>query len=136
MSEYLKQKIIFYDGDCGFCNRSVQFALDHERDNELHFCALQSNTAKDFFEQLNLNSPDLSTFYFWDGKVMSSKSSGALRLLKEMRFPWNLLHIFKIVPKLIRDKVYDYIAKRRHRISNGYCNIPSVHQKKRFIQDS
>lgn len=129
------QRIVFFDGDCGFCNRSVQFALNHERKQEIHFCALQSEFAKNFFRERNFPQPDLSTFYFWDGKRIHQKSGAGLRLAAYMRFPTNLLFGFIIVPKVIRDYVYDVIAKRRHRISAGFCMLPTPEQKKRFIPD-
>lgn len=130
-----QHKIIFYDGDCGFCNRSVQFALDHEKKSELHFCALQSQLTHDFFKQKGFPEPDLSTFYYWNGSKLASKSSAALNLTRELRFPWPLFGVFKLVPRFIRDWVYDGIAKRRHRISNGFCMLPQANQLKRFLKD-
>jgi predicted DCC family thiol-disulfide oxidoreductase YuxK len=36
-----KQPILLYDGDCGFCNKSIQFFLSREKNNQMHFDALQ-----------------------------------------------------------------------------------------------
>jgi len=135
MNENFDRKIIFYDGDCGFCNRSVQFALNHEKNQEIYFCALQSNFSSEFFRLKKLPPADLSTFYFWDGEKLYQKSSGALRLLSFIRFPYRLLAVFKLIPKFIRDYVYDMIAKRRHQLSAGFCMLPTLEQRKRFIND-
>ena len=40
--------IVFYDGDCGLCNRVVQFILRNERNQKLVFCALQSEFGSNF----------------------------------------------------------------------------------------
>lgn len=125
--------IVFYDGDCGFCNRSVQFILKNEKNQELHFAALQSQFAVDFFECHQFPKPDLSTFYYWSGSELFSKSTAALHILNQLKNRFQLLKIGYILPKNIRDKMYDFIANRRHKISNGFCVIPSVENKKRFI---
>jgi predicted DCC family thiol-disulfide oxidoreductase YuxK len=126
-------RIIFYDGDCGFCNRSVQFVLDHEKSAVLHFAALQSAFAVGFFERHNIGKADLSTFYFWEAGRMYSKSTGALRLLKYLRFPWPWLGWLKIVPRSWRDVVYDWVAKRRLKFAPAQCALPDAAQRKRFL---
>lgn len=131
----MKSPVLFYDGDCGFCNRSVQFVLDHERRPEMHFCALQSSTAKEFFREHGFPQPDLSTLYIWDGQKLSERSSGALKVAGYLKWPWSWLRAFAIVPRFIRDGVYNWIAKRRHRLAKGMCALPTVEQRKRFLTD-
>lgn len=48
MINNIPDKILFYDGDCVFCNASVQFALKHRKKNSIYFSALQSELAKKF----------------------------------------------------------------------------------------
>ncbi len=125
--------IVFYDGDCGFCNKSVQFILKNEKNHDLHFAALQSEFSQDFFESNKFPKPDLSTFYYWDGSELFSKSTAALHLLDQLKSQFQFLKIGYIFPKLMRDKMYDFVAKRRHKIANGFCVIPSSENRKRFI---
>jgi len=126
--------VLFYDGDCGFCNYSVQFVLDHERNTRVHFSALQSETAKLFFEDHQLPPPDLSTFYYWNGKQLYERSTGGLHVVKNLKAPYSWLSIFLIVPRFIRDGVYNWIAKRRHRFANQQCALPTPEQRKRFLK--
>jgi len=128
------QQIVFYDGDCGFCNKSVQFILAHEKSPRLKFAALQSGFAKQFFDSRGFAQPDLSTFYFWNGKKMYSKSDGALRVLKYLKFPYPLLQAGFIIPQAIRDSAYDSIAKRRHKLAGDFCAVPTPDQQKRFLE--
>jgi predicted DCC family thiol-disulfide oxidoreductase YuxK len=125
--------IVFYDGDCGFCNKTVQFILKNGKNQNLHFAPLQSNFSKDFFKSTQFPEPDLSTFYFWDGSDLFSKSTAALNLLNQLKNRFQLLKIGFILPKKLRDKMYDFIANRRHKISNGFCVIPSIENRRRFI---
>jgi predicted DCC family thiol-disulfide oxidoreductase YuxK len=128
------QKIIFYDGDCGFCNKSIQFVLKNESNPEIYFSALQSEFAINFFKEKNLETPDMNTFYFHDGKKMHERSSGAIEVLRYLKAPWKYLIFFRFCPKFIRDAVYDFFAKRRHKISAGFCMLPSPEQRKRFLK--
>ncbi|MCE3296620.1 MAG: hypothetical protein K0R65_2334 [Crocinitomicaceae bacterium] len=128
-------KVIFYDGECGFCNRSVQFILEHEKNHDVCFTALQSDFALDFFARHQLPKPDLSTVYFWDGRNLFSKSTAALKLTNELKFPWGFLKAGYILPRGWRDRIYDFIAARRHRLGNkGFCALPTEEQRKRFLK--
>ena len=62
-----------------------------------------------------------------------AKSTAAFALLRMMKFPYPLLQIFRIIPICQRDRIYDYVAKRRHRIMSGFCVMPTIEQKKRFL---
>jgi predicted DCC family thiol-disulfide oxidoreductase YuxK len=130
-----EQQIVFYDGDCGFCNRSVQFVLKYERKKEIFFSALQSDFAVQFFEEHQFSKPDLQTFYFYEKGGLLEKSRAAFALLKYMRYPIRLLVVFSLVPHVISDSVYDFIAKRRHKISKGFCVLPSPEERIRFLSE-
>lgn len=132
----MNKPIIFYDGDCGFCNKTVQFILNHEKNGEIHFCALQSEFAKNFFLQLGVSELDLSTFYFWDTKQLSKRSTAALKVLNYLRFPFQLGKIGWIVPRFIRDGIYSFIAKRRMRLAGRFCALPTKEQALRFLSQS
>ena len=133
MSDSLPGKIVFYDGDCGFCNRSVNFVMKHDQTKSIHFTPLQSDITKQIFSERNWPEPDLSTFYFLENGELYAKSSAAFRVMNY--FPWHKrwLRIFRFLPRGFTDWVYDQVAKRRSRLSKGYCVIPDAEQRKRFI---
>lgn len=129
----LNEKIIFYDGDCGFCNKSVQFVLKNERHSLIQFSALQSEFTKQFFKKHGFATPNLSTFYFYSNGVLYERSSAALELVFQLKWKWQFLHFGRIIPRFLRDKVYDFIAARRQKISNSFCVLPSESDRKRFL---
>lgn len=133
METWLDKRILFYDGECGFCNRSVQFVLDHEKNPSVYFAALQSKFALEFFDAQNMEQPDLSTLYYWNQGRMFSKSTGALKLCRELKFPYGLFRFALIVPRFARDWVYNSVAARRHRLMRGVCALPNPEQKRRFL---
>ena len=125
-------KVVLYDGDCGFCNRSVAFILKHEKTDVIHFAPIQSTFTKELFAQNNWPEPDLSTFYFiQDGKKFE-RSSAAFEVVKYLKAPYSWLRIFRFIPRGITNWMYDQIAKRRQRISNGFCVMPTPEQRVRF----
>jgi predicted DCC family thiol-disulfide oxidoreductase YuxK len=129
----MKNSVVFYDGACGLCSRSVLFLLQNEKDNSLRFCALQSETAREFFLENNLTMQSFDTIVFWDGTRFFFKSNAVLRLFPflKTRFVW--LKIAWVFPRFIRDFVYDRIAQNRKRFFKNTCALPTEVQKNRFI---
>ena len=125
--------IVFYDGDCGLCNRSVQFVLNHEKSSKVYFSAIQSDFAQQFFVEKQFAEPDLTTFYFYKEGILYSKSTAALKLTRFLKFPYSMLQLFLVVPTFMRDFVYSFVAKRRLNFANAFCVVPSNENRKRFI---
>ncbi|MFA7274499.1 MAG: DCC1-like thiol-disulfide oxidoreductase family protein [Crocinitomicaceae bacterium] len=126
-------KLVFYDGDCGFCNQSVQFILKFQKDKSLQFLTLQSSFAEKLFQEKGWELPDLSTVYFYENEKLYAKSDAGISIAKHLRFPFSWFQFLWIVPQFIRDKGYDFIAQRRHKLSKGFCAVPTSDQKKQFI---
>ena len=124
--------IVFYDGDCGFCSKTVQFVLNN-RKNNLYFMALQNEKARNILSKNNIKI-DYSTFYFYEKESIFQKSTAALKLSKHLKNPYYILgFILHIIPKRISDYFYDTIAKRRHKIINPHCLLPKEEEKKLFL---
>lgn len=133
-TEIIKNKaIVLFDGSCGLCNKSVRFILKHEKNKELYFSALQSEIGKQLLKQFNLQNAD-SIVFIKDQKAFI-KSSGALQLTKYLKGLWPLLFAFYIVPKFIRNGVYDYIARNRIKWfgTADYCEMMTPELKNRFL---
>ena len=128
-----EKSIVFYDGDCGFCNHVVRLVLQFEKKPEIYFCSLQSAFAENFFLANHGHVPSLETFYFFTDYQLYSQSNGALALLRKLKFPFPLLQIFRLIPVCQRDQLYRFVSRRRHRLANGYCFLPTAEEKSRFL---
>lgn len=124
--------IVFYDGECGFCNRIVQFIINNESNHTIFFATLNSDFAKEFLKQ-KLEIIDPNTFYLYDGNALFSMSTASLKLLNFLKWYWHFFKIFWIFPKFLRDWGYKQIAKRRHYLSDQACFLPNDEQRKRFL---
>lgn len=129
----MTEKIIFYDGDCGLCNRSVQFVLKHERSTQIRFSALQSGFAQRFFREHQFPPPDMSTFYFYAGNRLYQKSTAAFKVIPYLKWYLQPLRVVALLPVFLTDPVYNFIAKRRKKIGGTFCVLPSTENRQRFL---
>ncbi|HLV43136.1 MAG TPA: DUF393 domain-containing protein [Brumimicrobium sp.] len=127
------KRIIFYDGECGFCNTSIQLALKH-RKKDFYFIPLQTDVAERIMAKYNVKI-EMNTLYFLENGILYDRSTAAIRIAKNLNqlYPF-FYYLGIIVPKFIRDWIYNQIAKRRHKIRPGYCAIPTPQEKTFFIE--
>jgi predicted DCC family thiol-disulfide oxidoreductase YuxK len=109
-------KIVIFDGDCAFCNRSVLFILKNSKKEDIYVCSGDSDAGRKLIVKHNISLKPEETLIFIDNNAVYGKSNAALNICKYLKIPYSFLIIFKIIPKYFRDKVYDFIAKRRKRI--------------------
>lgn len=126
-------RIVFYDGECGFCNGVVKFILKY-RKVDFYFIALQSRIAQMILSKYN-TEVNMSTLYLLENKKLYNRSSAALQIFKNLKFLFPLIYYGrKLFPKFLRDYIYMKISKYRHRIRPGYCILPKLKEQKFFIE--
>ena len=136
-----RQPILLFDGECGFCNRSIQFFLKHENKSVLsksgrkvHFAPLQSDIGVMLRNYFEIGDKVDSIILIKDHSAYI-KSCAALRLTAYMKGAWPVLIIFVIIPPFLRNIVYDFIAKRRKKIFGKVesCALLRNEDKDRFL---
>lgn len=123
---------VFFDGNCGLCNRSVQFILKHERNQNLQFTSLQSSFVKKVMKEFGLESNYEESILFYQNGKLFSKSRAVLKIIPFLKWYLYPIFIFWLVPNSIRDKFYDIIARNRKRISK-VCELPGPEHSNRFL---
>lgn len=114
MKTEIQESIVFFDGDCNFCNNLVGFVL--KRTSTIKFASLQSETAKIFLPQKISDFQSLNTLVFVDSNKVYLKSDAVLRLSRKMRGLWPIFQLFRfLLPAIVRDKIYDIIANNRYK---------------------
>jgi predicted DCC family thiol-disulfide oxidoreductase YuxK len=126
--------IVLYDGDCGLCNRWVQFVLKRDRRQLFRFASLQSETARELLREHGV-SPRMDTVVLLDQGHVYLFSQAILQILRRLGRGWQLLYALSIVPPGIRDTVYRWIARNRHRFFKGSpsCLILLPEWRERFL---
>jgi predicted DCC family thiol-disulfide oxidoreductase YuxK len=135
--------LLLFDGTCGFCARSVQFVLQREhRRRTLRFAALDSSIGREVRAQYpELDGVD-SVVWVDAGSSQTDyrlhvRSEAVFRVLKYLGGVWTAVAVAgAIVPRSVRDWVYDFVARHRHKIiprEAESCLLPSPEQRARFI---
>ena len=127
--------IWLFDGMCGFCSWSVRFLLAHERDPSTVFVAIQSRRGRDIATRHGIDPDVPSTFLFIENDRALEKSDGLIALAKHLHWPWRALQWGEVIPKGIRDSLYDVLARNRYRIlgRKEACELPPPSHRARFV---
>jgi predicted DCC family thiol-disulfide oxidoreductase YuxK len=131
----LVSKLVLFDGVCNLCNSSIQFIIKHDKAAKFKFAPLQSPLAAERLSVLKLGNAPFSSIIYVENDEVYQKSTAALKIAKHLDGAWPLLYAFMIVPKFIRDRVYDFIAKNRYKWfgKTEACWLPTPELKARFL---
>jgi len=127
--------LVLYDGQCGLCNHSVQMILRHDRRGRFRFAALQSELGQALLARHGLPAAEMDSVVLIDGGEAYTRSRAALRVAGRMDAPWPLLRALTIVPRPLRDVVYDWVARNRYRWfgRTDACMLPPPEVRARFL---
>jgi len=130
-----RHAVVVFDGECGFCNRWVDFLLQFDRKDVFRFTARQSERGAEFLRQAGLPEGGVgSIIVVEDGRVLL-RSTATLRMFCLLGFPFSLTAVFRLIPARLRDVVYDFIARNRIRWFGKMqaCRLPAPAERHRFF---
>jgi predicted DCC family thiol-disulfide oxidoreductase YuxK len=129
------QPVILFDGVCNFCNGAVNFVLKRNKKANILFTPMQSKAGQRLLEQHHLPADDMKSFIFIENDFVYKQSTGAFKVCRHLRGLWPLCYGLIIVPKFIRDGIYNWIAKNRYKWfgKKESCMIPTPEVKARFL---
>jgi predicted DCC family thiol-disulfide oxidoreductase YuxK len=131
--------IVFFDGVCGLCDKTVRFLLRHDRHDRLRFAPLQGETARRVLPPLGGRPEDLDTIYVVtaDGRLLQ-RSRAVLFATVALGGAWVLLGALRIVPRPLADLVYRFVARVRYRVFGRFdtCSIPTPEERARFLDQT
>lgn len=135
MSEKRSEKaVIVYDGVCNLCNASVRFVLARDNTDHFRFAPLQNEAGKTLAAKHNLTT-DLSTFFLIDGDKAYERSDAWLEIMRRLERPWSASYLVKVVPRPVRDWLYDLIGRNRYRLfgKQSSCPVPKRELHWKFL---
>lgn len=129
--------IILFDGVCNFCNYWVNFLITRDNKDKFRFAALQSDTGQALIAKFNLQKFEFDTIILIQGEEYFTKSTAALKIIKNIKGGIKILYPFIILPKKPRDIIYDLIAKNRYTLfgKKDVCRIPTEQERKKFLAE-
>ena len=134
MTKWPDDNVILYDGVCVFCSRWVRFVAARDVEKRFRFTAIQSGYGTRLAQALGIDADDPDTNAVVHGGVAWFKSDGALTVLSQLP-GWGWVRVLFLVPRFIRDGVYNVVAKNRYRIFGKYdaCIVPHAGWRARVI---
>jgi predicted DCC family thiol-disulfide oxidoreductase YuxK len=129
------KRVVLFDGVCNLCSFWVRFAIARDPAARLRFAPVQSGCGQDFLRRRNLPTDLFESFYLIEDGRVYEKSTAFLRMVRHLRRPWPLLRAARILPRPLRDWLYDRIARNRYRLfgRRDRCLMPSPEIASRFV---
>ena len=127
--------IVLFDGVCNFCNASVNFVIERDKRDYFRFAPLQGEPARQIMTDNGLAVGALDTLLLYEGEKIYTRSTAALRIARRLSGGWPLFYMFMVVPRPIRDFVYNIIAKNRYLIfgKKESCAVPSPERRAKYL---
>src|SRR6266436_2165136 len=132
MNRWPDDDVILYDGVCVFCSRWIRYIATHDVSRRFRFTAIQSDYGTRLAQAFNI---DPNTNAVIHGGVAWFKSDGALTTLSLLP-GWRWARALLLIPKPVRDTVYNLVARNRYWIFGKYdeCFVPDAAMRARVME--
>jgi predicted DCC family thiol-disulfide oxidoreductase YuxK len=130
------KKIILFDGVCNLCDASVHYVIKHDKNDLFRFVALQSDLGQAILKHIGINPSHIDSIILYEpGVAYYYKSSAALEIANGLKGIFTLATLFQILPTVLRDYVYDYVAKNRYKWygKKQECLVPNEEVVSKFL---
>jgi predicted DCC family thiol-disulfide oxidoreductase YuxK len=128
--------IIIFDGYCALCSGWARFVLRHDPQGTYRLLSAQSPLGHALYIHYGLDPEDYETNILLCDGVAWFKSEGSIRMAEGLGRPWSLLGgAFRILPRPIRDRLYETVARNRLRLfgKREACFVPDLNYQDRFL---
>jgi predicted DCC family thiol-disulfide oxidoreductase YuxK len=121
------QPMIVYDRKCMLCSASMAFVIRHDRQHRFRLVPAQSELGRAAYRDHGLDPDALATMIVVADGRARTESDAALYILAALGWPWRAAAAARVVPRLLRDGVYRWIARNRYRWfgMRHACVVPS-----------
>lgn len=137
-SEVALKRIVFYDGYCVLCSKSVDFILSRDDTAAFRFASLQSKFAQNVLTEMGYPTnqiKNVSNIVYLRDDDLKIKSDAVLSILKDLGGIYKITCLAYLIPRLVRDFGYDRLAKVRYTMfgKRDSCRIPTLNDLDRFL---
>ena len=141
MGQRLPDKIILFDSLCNLCNGWSSFVLKHDTSATFTLCRVQSAAGQQLLTRLGLPLDSYETMIYLEtgkgGLQPYCRSEAILRIAAQLPWPWRLLTLIRLLPRFLRDWIYDLVARNRYRLfgQRQECRVPAAGERRRFLEE-
>jgi predicted DCC family thiol-disulfide oxidoreductase YuxK len=127
--------IILFDGDCNFCTGWVIWTIKRDKKDRFRFCAMQTDKGRQVLNDAGQSSDSGDSVVLIREGNIYKRSDAALRIFAGLGGLYKLINVFLIVPGVIRNGIYDFIASRRYKWygKRESCYLPDEKIRSKFL---
>jgi len=127
--------LLLFDGVCNLCHGAVRFIIARDPAKRFRFASLQSDFGRSIVRERGLPDDVTTVVLVEPGGRVSARSTAALRVALRLGALWPLLGVLLVVPRFVRDPVYEFIARNRYRWfgKKDSCPLPDPSLADRFL---
>ncbi|MFB6105545.1 MAG: thiol-disulfide oxidoreductase DCC family protein [Halobacteriaceae archaeon] len=127
--------VVLFDGVCNLCTGFVTFLIPRDPEGVLRFASLQSEVGAAALDRFDLPTGEFDSIVLVEGDDYYTKSSAALRIAYHLGGVYRLLYALRVVPRPVRDAVYDLVANHRYQVfgRKDACMVPTPDVQSRFL---
>ncbi len=131
----MNNAIVLFDGECKFCNGSVNFIIERDSQKYFKFAPNQSEIAGELFRKYEVDKANIDSLVLIEDDQVYLYSTGALRIARKLNGLWSMFYGFILVPAFVRDFFYKQFAKVRIKLFGKQvsCMMPTADVRERFL---
>jgi predicted DCC family thiol-disulfide oxidoreductase YuxK len=131
----MNKGMVIFDGYCNFCSRSVLFIIRRDKKRYFKFAASQTRKGEEILDRYRLGELARHSMVLIEQGKVYHKSTAAMRITRHLTGVWWVLYVFMIIPRKLRDFIYDLMARNRYRVfgMRDRCFIPGPEIRDRFL---
>lgn len=130
-------KVILFDGVCKLCNAWSNFIIKYDHQHVFKLCSVQSNEGQKILRHFGLSTEVYESMLVVEGNAVYQQSDAFFQVVAKLGYPWKFICVFRMVPKLLRNWIYDRIALNRYLLFGKYdtCLLPAADHDARYLAD-
>ena len=127
--------LIVFDGVCVFCSGFVRTVVRLDRKKRFRFATAQSPLGEALFRKHGLRTDSFDTSLTLVDNEAFTQLDGFIAVMAELGWPWRAAKALLVLPRPLRDRIYDRVAKNRYALfgRKDSCEIPSAELRERLI---
>lgn len=128
-------RVVLFDGVCKLCSAWAQFLITYDVHRRYKLASVQSREGQEILAWCGLPTHEYDTLVLVCGDRTYLRSTAVIRILYGLPFPWCMASVAWLIPRPLRDWLYDRVAQNRYTLFGKYnsCMIPSANHKGRFL---
>jgi len=126
---------VVFDGVCKLCNGAVRFIIKRDPQARFNFVRMQSSVGQQLMHNHSINPNNSDSLLLIKSERVFTQSDAALEIAAELRGFWPVLRWLKLLPKPLRNGLYQLVARNRYKLfgKQPSCSLPPADAKSRFI---